>query len=158
MAELSMAYIVERQFSSADYYCDPNEEGITVERDIFFPPATELQIIRCEEILKCKLPKGYRNFLLTHDGAVLSTNESQLPEKFDLTGWTFTRATMVILSSEYLIEFTNQQMKDYFDIHKDNIDEYHEQWRSLVCFAHSAGQEDGSFYALYTQYANGNEW
>lgn len=158
MDDLSRLYIVEKEHIRAEYYNDKNEEGIFIVRDIFFPAATELDILGCEETLKCQLPKSYRNFLLFHDGALLRTLDPKLEGEVNLGDWMYAPAYMILMSSKYLPEFTKEQMELYFDPNEETLNEFRKSWANLICFSHSAGQQDGDFYAFDPMQGDGTEF
>ncbi len=165
MDKSAKTYVVERKFKKADFYgleadfyCNGDEESIFIERDIFFPQATELDLSICEKALKCNLPKSYRNFLLIHDGALLSTLNPETYGDVDFTDWMYAPASRIIMNTKYLVKFTDEQKDRYFGLYKDSMEDYNKRWANLIAFCYCGAEGDGSFLAFDPTQADGEEY
>jgi len=149
--------IVEKHIEMKYPDVPKEDECSYIQKDIFFP-AKESEIIECEEALKCKLPKSYRNFLLIHNGALISTLEPEIWGEVDLTDWMYAPASRIIMSTEYLSEFTAIQMERYAAHYDESLDEYRKRWGNLICFCYCGAEGDGSFLALDPLQGTSNEY
>jgi hypothetical protein len=158
MDELLNPYTIERQFRRADYYCDEDEEGSLTIKDIFLPPAKELDILKCEKLLKCQLPKSYRNFLLIHNGALIHTSDFNLHGELNYVDWVYTPASRIIMGTVYLVRFTNEQEERYYSLYEESWEDYNKRWANLIPFCYCGAEGDGSFLALDPTQADGDEY
>jgi SMI1 / KNR4 family (SUKH-1) len=153
--------IIERHIEGFKFYSDGEDnfcEAYT-QKYIYFPSANEISIQQCERKLGVKLPRSYRKFLQIHDGALIATL-SGVDDEIDLTNWMYADASRIVMGTEYLPQFTEEQYDRYYDFYQDDESKkaYEKRWGNIICFCYCGAEGDGSFLALDPTQADGEEY